>query len=176
MFRYKNTVIDMIKGDITEVKAEIIVNAANNSLLGGGGVDGAIHRKGGSIILEQCKKIGGCPTGEARITTGGNLPCLYVIHTVGPVYREGSPREQELLFNAYYNSLKLAEEYKLKDIAFPSISTGAYGYPVDKAVEVAVSAVIKFIDEGGLIDKVTFVLFNDKDYNVYSDYLNKQFA
>lgn len=135
MYNYKNTKIDIIQGDITKVNLDAIVNAANNTLLGGGGggVDGAIHRAGGSTILEQCKKIGGCPTGEARITTAGNMPSKYVIHTVGPIYKGGSANEDRFLYNAYYNSLKLAKEYNLKTIAFPSISTGGvYNYPKKK--------------------------------------------
>ena len=118
MYKYKGVALKIIQGDITEIKVDAIVNAANNTLLGGGGVDGAIHRAGGPIILEQCKKIGGCPTGEARITTAGNMPSKYVIHTVGPIYKDGSKGEDKLLYNAYYNSLKLAKEYELKTIAF----------------------------------------------------------
>ena len=140
MYKYKNTKIGLVKGDITKMETEAIVNAANNTLLGGGGVDGAIHRAGGPIILEQCKKIGGCPTGEARITTAGNMPSKYVIHTVGPIYKDGTKGEDKLLYNAYYNSLKLAKEYKLRTIAFPSISTGAYNYPKEEASKIALQA------------------------------------
>lgn len=173
MYKINETIINLIKGDITKIETDAIVNAANNTLLGGGGVDGAIHRAGGPEILEQCKKIGGCPTGEARITTAGNLPSNYVIHTVGPVYRGGDNREAELLYNAYYNSLKLAKEYNLKTIAFPSISTGVYGYPIDKASDIAIKAVTDFIEEKGSIDKVDFVLFSDNDYEIYEKKLNK---
>lgn len=169
MYNYKNTKINIIQGYITEIDMDAIVNAANNTLLGGGGVDGAIHRKGGRIILEQCKKIGGCPTGEARITTGGNLPSRYVIHTVGPIY-EGRDRDREMLYNAYYNSLKLAGEYELKTVAFPSISTGAYGYPIVEAVEVATEAVFDYLDEYDDIEEITFVLFSDDNYRVYKDF------
>jgi O-acetyl-ADP-ribose deacetylase len=129
MFKYKDTKINVIKSDITEVKVDAIVNAANNTLLGGKGVDGAIHEKGGSVILKQCKKIGGCPTGEARITTAGNLKAKYVIHTVGPVYNNREI-DQKFLYSSYYNSLNLALEYKINTIAFPSISTGSYAYPI----------------------------------------------
>lgn len=173
MYKINETIISLIKGDITKVATDAIVNAANNTLLGGGGVDGAIHRAGGPEILEQCKKIGGCPTGEARITTAGNLPSNYVIHTVGPVYRGGDNREEELLYNAYYNSLKLAKKYNLKTIAFPSISTGVYGYPIDKASDIAIKAVTDFIKKEGSIDKVVFVLFSDNDYEIYEKKLNK---
>lgn len=176
MYNYEKTKINILQGDITEIKVDVVVNAANNTLLGGGGVDGAIHRKGGRIILDQCKKIGGCPTGEARITTAGNLPSLYVIHTVGPKYTDGDSREEELLYNSYYNSLKLAQDYNLRSIAFPSISTGAYKYPIEKAIRVAISSVTDFIDKGGEIDEINFVLFNQNDYNLYLNYLNNRLA
>lgn len=175
MYRFLDTEIRILEGDITKVEADAIVNAANNTLLGGGGVDGAIHRAGGKIILEQCKKIGGCPTGEARITVGGNLPCKYVIHAVGPIYRDGNSQEEELLYNAYYNSLKLAKNYNLQSIAFPSISTGAYGYPKEKAVKVAVKAVMDFIKEENFPKKVIFVLFGERDYSIYKNYLDEIF-
>lgn len=170
MFNYKNTQINLIQGDITEQKVDAIVNAANNTLLGGGGVDGAIHRKGGRIILEQCKKIGGCPTGEARITTAGNLPSKYVIHTVGPIYKDGASGEEKLLYNAYYNSLKLAVEYNLKTISFPSISTGAYGYPMGEAVKVVLKAILDFIDKDEAIKEINFILFSTDNYCIYKDY------
>ena len=172
MYNYKNTKIDIIQGDITELKVDAIVNAANNTLLGGGGVDGAIHRAGGPIILEQCKKIGGCPTGEARITTAGNMPSKYVIHTVGPIYRDGKSNEARLLYNAYYNSLKLAKEYNLKNIGFPSISTGVYNYPKKEAREIALKAVMDFINEEDFIEEVYFVLFSLADYNLYRELLD----
>lgn len=173
MYKYKDTKINIIQGDITEQKVDAIVNAANNTLLGGGGVDGAIHRKGGRIILEQCKKIGGCPTGEARITTAGDLPSKYVIHTVGPIYNDGSSGEEALLYNAYINSLKLAAEYNLETISFPSISTGAYGYPIDKAVKVVLKAVMDFIDNINDIKEIIFILFSTDNYRIYKDYLEK---
>jgi O-acetyl-ADP-ribose deacetylase (regulator of RNase III) len=169
---YKNTVINIIKGDITEQKVDAIVNAANNTLLGGGGVDGAIHSKGGRIILEQCKKIGGCPTGEARITTAGNLPCKYVIHTVGPIYNTNRVDNEKKLYNAYFNSLKLALEYKLKTISFPSISTGAYGYPVREAVKVSFSAIIDFLDKHDGLDEINIVLFNNENFEIFNEYFS----
>lgn len=172
MYEVDGVIIKLINGDITKVKVDAIVNAANNSLLGGGGVDGAIHRAGGSEILEQCKKVGGCPTGEARITTAGKLFSKYVVHTVGPVYKEGKNREAELLYNAYYNSLTLSKEYNLKSVAFPSISTGAYGYPIDKASDIAIKAVIDFIKKEDFIEEVSFVLFSDEDYKIYEEKLN----
>ncbi|MBU5426409.1 O-acetyl-ADP-ribose deacetylase [Tissierella pigra] len=174
MYIYKDTTINVLLGDITEVKVDAIVNAANNTLLGGGGVDGAIHRVGGKTILEQCKKIGGCPTGEARITTAGNLPSNYIIHTVGPIYKDGDSREERLLYEAYYNSLLLAEEYNIKSIAFPSISTGAYEYPIEKAMKVAVRAIMDFIDKEGKISSISFVLFKETDFILYNDYLKEK--
>ena len=174
MYIYKDTTINVLLGDITEVKVDAIVNAANNTLLGGGGVDGAIHRVGGKTILEQCKKIGGCPTGEARITTAGNLPSNYIIHTVGPIYKDGDSREERLLYEAYYNSLLLAEEYNIKSIAFPSISTGAYEYPIGKAMKVAVRAIMDFIDKEGKISSISFVLFKETDFILYNDYLKEK--
>src|SRR5512134_2738637 len=134
--------LELVEGDITKQDTEAIVNAANSRLLGGGGVDGAIHRAGGPQILEECRKIGGCPTGEARITAGGRLPARWVIHTVGPVYRDGKHGEAELLANAYRNSLRLANERGLKTVAFPSISTGAYGYPLAEAARIALATVV----------------------------------
>lgn len=166
MYKYKNTKINIIKGDITQVNMDAIVNAANNTLLGGSGVDGAIHSKGGPSILEQCKKIGGCPTGEARITTAGNLPSRYVIHTVGPVYK-GQKLDSELLYNSYFNSLKMAQEYNLQSIAFPSISTGAYGYPINEAVEIVYRAATDYLDANNEMEEIAFILFSDEDYQVY---------
>lgn len=171
MFKYKNTQIYTMLGDITTIEVDAIVNAANNTLLGGGGVDGAIHRVGGKRILEQCKKIGGCPTGEARITTAGNLPSKYVIHTVGPIYKDGKSGEEKLLYNAYYNSLMLAKEYGIKIIAFPSISTGAYGYPIEDAMRIAIKGIIDFIEVEKVDLDITFVLFNNDDFSLYNNYL-----
>lgn len=175
MYKYKDTVIKVFKGDITEERSDAIVNAANNTLLGGGGVDGAIHRKGGRLILDQCKKIGGCPTGEARITTGGDLPSKYVIHTVGPIYGAHGGREGDLLYSAYFNSLKLALDYNLKSLSFPSISTGAYGYPIEEAVKIVIKAIKDFLDSNEGIEEINFILFSDDNLKVYTDYFNLTF-
>ena len=159
--------IEVIKGDITKVKADAIVNAANSSLLGGGGVDGAIHRAGGPEILEECKKIvenqGRCEVGEAVITTAGKLPSGFVIHTVGPVWNDGSEGEPEKLATCYKNSLKLAVENNCRTIAFPNISTGVYGYPKKQAAEVAVKAVSGFLAETNRPEKVVFVCFDEEN-------------
>jgi O-acetyl-ADP-ribose deacetylase (regulator of RNase III) len=168
--------IRIVRGDITSQEVDAVVNAANSSLMGGGGVDGAIHRAGGPAILEQCMEIrrnvypDGLPTGEAVATTGGNLRARYVIHTVGPVWRGGDHGEAELLRKAYLSCLRLAEEMGLWSIAFPSISTGAYGYPVEEAARVAVGAVRDFL-EGGWGGEVVIVLFSEYDYRVYADAL-----
>ena len=166
-----NTKLSLIIGDITKQKTDAIVNAANSSLLGGGGVDGAIHRAGGRKILEECIKIrerqGGCETGEAVITTGGNLPAKYVIHTVGPIWRGRNSRDIELLANCYTNSLKLAMENGIKTISFPSISTGFYGYSIEEAAPVALDTVIEFVNENDFFDEVVFVLYKKRDYDVY---------
>jgi len=170
-----NTRLTLIEGDITEQKTDAIVNAANSTLLGGGGVDGAIHRAGGPKILEDCLKIrdkqGGCETGEAVITTGGNLQARYVIHTVGPVWRGGRSGEPELLANCHRNSLKLAAENGVRTISFPGISTGVYGYPLEKAAPVALKAVIDFLKSDDLFDEVVFVLYNSWTYQAYEDAL-----
>jgi len=163
--------IEIIQGDITKMKVDAIVNAANSSLLGGGGVDGAIHRAGGPAILEECKKIrnkqGGCKVGEAVITTGGNLPCKYVIHTVGPVWNGGSKEEEKLLGNAYRNSLKLAVENNIQTIAFPNISTGIYHFPKEKAAGIALSAVKDHLAQTAASMKVLFVCFDEENYGIY---------
>ena len=137
--------LELVEGDITRQDTEAIVNAANSSLLGGGGVDGAIHRAGGPKILEECRQIGGCPTGEARLTTGGNLKARYVIHTVGPIYKGGGQREAELLASCYRESLKLASSKGLTSVAFPAISTGAYGYPLAEAARIALKTVMDYL-------------------------------
>ncbi|MDN3513417.1 MAG: O-acetyl-ADP-ribose deacetylase [Candidatus Brocadia sp.] len=167
------SVLELIEGDITKQETDAIVNAANTSLLGGGGVDGAIHRAGGPKILEECRKLGGCPTGEARITTGGNLKARYVIHTVGPIYSGGKRHEAELLASAYKNSLNLASQYKLKSVAFPSISTGAYGYPMSEAAITALKTVIDYLKTHTDIGLVRFVLFDLKAYRTYEKILQE---
>ena len=151
--------LELVEGDITRQDTEAIVNAANTSLLGGGGVDGAIHRAGGPQILEECRKIGGCPTGEARITTGGRLPAKWVIHTVGPVYRDGRHGEAELLASAYRSSLVLASARGIKTVTFPSISTGAYGYPLAEAARIALTTARDYLKAHPEIALVRFVLF-----------------
>lgn len=168
--------IQLIKGDITRIEVEAIVNAANSRLAGGGGVDGAIHRAGGTEIMEACNKIreeqGGCPTGEAVITTGGNLPARYVIHTVGPVWRGGKNDEARLLENAYLNSLKLAEKYSIRSIAFPNISTGVYGYPLEEAADIAIHAVNLYLSQDTHIEKIIYVCYDERSYQIYSKKLN----
>jgi O-acetyl-ADP-ribose deacetylase len=167
--------IQLIQDDITQIKADAIVNAANNSLLGGGGVDKAIHRAGGRAILKECLKIrdrqGGCPTGEAVITTAGNLPARYVIHTVGPVWQGGNSGEKELLYSAYANSLKVAARHQVEFIAFPNISTGVYHFPKQKAAEIAIRAVDDFLYSYPKSMKVLFVCFDSENYGIYDKLL-----
>jgi O-acetyl-ADP-ribose deacetylase (regulator of RNase III) len=165
--------LSIVEGDITKQDTDAIVNAANKSLRGGGGVDGAIHRAGGPKILEECKKIGGCETGEAVITTGGNLKARYVIHAVGPIYKDGKHDEPRLLENAYKNSLKLASSKGIKSIAFPSISTGAYGYPMEEAAEIALKTAINYLKKHTDIKLIRFVLFGQKAYETYERVLKK---
>jgi len=169
------TKLTLIQDDITQQKTDAIVNAANSSLMGGGGVDGAIHRAGGPQILDACIKIrekqGGCETGEAVITTGGKLAAKYVIHTVGPVWHGGSSGEAELLTNCYRNSLNIAVNNGIKTIAFPSISTGVYGYPVEKASPIALKAAIDFLHDNDSLDEVVFVLYDPWTYQGYADAL-----
>lgn len=169
--------IELIKGDITKQQVDAIVNAANSSLMGGGGVDGAIHRAGGPAILEECRMIvdtqGGCATGEAVITTGGNLPSKHVIHTVGPVWNGGKKNEAVKLANCYSNSLQLAIDYKLTSIAFPNISTGIYGYPKKEAAEIAIATTIDFLKVHSSIEKLLFVCFDDENYFLYESLLAK---
>jgi O-acetyl-ADP-ribose deacetylase len=164
--------IDLELGDITHETTDAIVNAANSSLLGGGGVDGAIHRAGGPAILEECGRLGGCPTGDAKLTGGGRLAARHVIHAVGPFYRDGLHGEPELLASAYRRSLEVAVEHGLRSIAFPSISTGAYRYPLAEAAPIALGTVAAFLDEHpGRLDVVRFVLYGARDLAVYSEAL-----
>ena len=159
------------QADITRIEADAIVNAANSSLLGGGGVDGAIHRAGGPAILEECRQIrgrqGGCKTGEAVITTAGNLKARHVIHTVGPVWNGGIRGEAELLAAAYLNSLRLAVEYDVRTLAFPNISTGIYGFPKDKAADIAIRTVDAFLAGNELPETVIFICFDEENYGIY---------
>ena len=163
--------IKLIKGDITKIgNIDAIVNAANSSLLGGGGVDGAIHRAAGPELLFECRLLGGCKTGQAKITKAYQLPCKHVIHTVGPVWNGGSSNEDELLADCYRNSLRLAVKHNIRTIAFPSISTGIYAFPVERAAKIAVDTVGKFLMENpGLFDTVLWVLFDDKTEAVYRE-------
>ena len=165
--------LKIVRGDITGLHVDAIVNAANTTLLGGGGVDGAIHRAAGPELLAECKIIGGCPTGEARITKGYRLPARYVIHTVGPVYR-GSERDPILLSSCYRNSLQLAVNNQCRSIAFPAISCGVYGYPIKKACEIAVDTTCEYLASHEKIDQVLFVLFSPADEKVYLDYLESK--
>jgi len=167
--------IELIKGDITKIEADAIVNAANSSLLGGGGVDGTIHRAGGKQILQECIEIrnkqGKCKTGEAVVTTGGNLPAKYVIHTVGPVWNGDEEKGSKLLANCYHNSLKLAETLEVKTIAFPNVSTGIYRFPKDLAGKIAVDEVKNF--KSNLVEKVIFVCFDDENEEIYRKLLEE---
>ena len=165
------TIIEAVQGDITKQDVDAIVNAANTSLLGGGGVDGAIHRAAGRELLEACRKIGGCPTGDARITPGFRLRARHVIHTVGPVYRAGGQREADLLASAYRRSLEVASQHGLRSIAFPSISTGAYRYPIGDAARIALTTVATYLRHHPEIDLVRFVLFSESDLEVYENTL-----
>jgi O-acetyl-ADP-ribose deacetylase (regulator of RNase III) len=171
---FGGAVLELVQGDITQQATDAIVNAANSGLAGGGGVDGAIHRAGGPKIMEECRKIGGCPTGEARITTGGNLETRYVIHAVGPVYRDGVSGEDRLLASAYRSSLRLAAENGLRSVAFPSLSTGAYHYPLRDAADVALSTVVGFLqNERHGLELVRFVLFDGRTQEEYERVLRR---
>ncbi|MBX9691173.1 MAG: O-acetyl-ADP-ribose deacetylase [Cyanobacteria bacterium] len=165
------TIISLVQGDITRQEVDAIVNAANSSLLGGGGVDGAIHRAGGPSILEECKQIrnthGTCRPGSAVITGGGNLPARYVIHTVGPIWRGGNSDEDTVLSSAYQSSLDLAVQYEVKTVAFPSISTGAYGFPVDRAAAIAVETARSFSEKCEALKEIRFVLFDQSTYKCF---------
>jgi len=167
--------IQLVKGDITKIEVDAIVNAANSRLVGGGGVDGAIHKAGGPSIMQECDiiraKYGGCPTGEAVITTGGNLPASYVIHTVGPVWKGGDKNESTLLENAYLNSIRIAEKNHLKSIAFPNISTGVYGYPLEEATDIAIATMYNYMVKYTTIEKVVFVCFDSVSFQIYDEKL-----
>jgi len=166
--------IEIQKGDITTLKVAAIVNAANSTLLGGGGVDGAIHRVAGPELMVECATLNGCDTGEAKITKGYELQAEYVIHTVGPVWNGGDNNEPELLASCYRNSLKLAVEFKIKTIAFPAISTGVYHYPAEEAAAIALNETTAFLDEHDAIEKVVFVCFDDNMYEVYESLVTVQ--
>ena len=165
--------IELVEGDITRQTVEAIVNAANQSLLGGGGVDGAIHRAAGPELLEECRRLGGCPTGEARITGGYRLAARHVIHAVGPIYRDGKRGESEALAGAYRSSLRLAEEHRLESVAFPAISTGAYGYPLADAAAIALRTTRDWLAAHEHPRKVVFVLFRPGDLAMYRELLGK---
>ncbi|MCK5099586.1 MAG: O-acetyl-ADP-ribose deacetylase [Desulfobacteraceae bacterium] len=154
--------------EITKLKVDVIVNAANNTLLGGGGVDGAIHNAAGSQLLEECRTLNGCKTGEAKITKGYNLAAKYVIHTVGPVWKGGNYNEKELLSKAYKNVMTTAQTNKIRTIAFPNISTGVYGFPKELAAKIAINEVNKFLKTDSTIDKVLFACFNKENYDIYN--------
>jgi len=168
--------VDIIEGDITKQQVDAIVNAANTSLLGGGGVDGAIHRAAGSELVEETRKIGGCPTGEARVSKGYKLPARWVIHTVGPIWKGGNKNEENLLANCYRNSFTAAKERGVKTVAFPSISTGAYGFPLERATEIALSETKAFLESDKTLQKVVFVCFGEKVLNTYKAVAEKIFG
>lgn len=171
--KINNSILELVEGDITKEETLAIVNAANSGLRGGGGVDGAIHRAGGPQIMEECRKIGGCPTGSAVITSGGRLKAKYVIHAVGPVYHGGKKGEPELLASAYRNSLQRATENHIESISFPSLSTGAYGYPFDEAAPIALKTVIEYLQGDGGIRHVRFLLFGPEAYRAYESALKE---
>ena len=168
--------VNIIEGDITKQQVDAIVNAANTSLLGGGGVDGAIHRAAGPELLEETRAIGGCPTGEARVSRGYKLPAEWVIHTVGPIWKGGQKNEENLLANCYRNSLMAAKEWGVKTIAFPSISTGAYGFPLERATEIALNETKQFLESDKTLQKVVFVCFGEKVLNTYKQVAEKVFG
>lgn len=164
--------IEVVRGDITKENLDAIVNAANSSLLGGGGVDGAIHSAGGAKILEECRRLGGCATGDAKITTAGNLPARFVIHTVGPVYRDGKAGEAELLASCFRQSIEVAEEHGLRSLAFPAISCGVYGYPISQAAPIAIESVRAALERTRSVKLARFVLFSEADYSTFEEALN----
>lgn len=159
--------IELIKGDITKLKVDAIVNAANSSLLGGGGVDGAIHQAAGPGLLHECKTLGSCPTGNVKLTSGYNLLAKWIIHTVGPVWKNGFNNEDQVLADCYCNSLRIAEEFKITTIAFPNISTGIYGFPKERAAKVAISAVREYLPKVISLQKIIFVTFDEENYSIY---------
>jgi O-acetyl-ADP-ribose deacetylase len=161
--------IELAQGDITQQEVDAIVNAANESLLGGGGVDGAIHRAGGPAILEECRRLGGCETGDAKATTAGNLPARYVIHTVGPVWNGGDHGEDELLASCHRRSLQVASELGCRTVAFPAISTGVYRFPVERAARIALAATREALERHSEIERVTFVLFSDEHLQAFEE-------
>ena len=167
------TKIHLIKADITKLEVDVIVNAANRTLLGGGGVDGAIHRAAGKELLEACRTLNGCETGSAKITKGYNLPAKFIIHTVGPVWHGGNNNEDVLLKSCYNTSLNLASENNCKSIAFPNVSTGVYRFPKERAATIAINAVNDFLKEHNLPQEVYFVCFDEENYNIYKKILNK---
>lgn len=167
-----NSKIEIYKGDITALKVDAIVNAANSTLLGGGGVDGAIHHAAGPKLLDECKSLNGCNTGEAKITKGYNLPAKFVIHTVGPVWNGGQHNEDQLLSNCYRNSLKLALDQQCSSIAFPAISTGVYRFPLQRATNIAINVVTSFLQENKRVKKIIFCCFDEKTYQTYKNLLN----
>jgi len=168
--------VKIVEGDITKQEVDAVVNAANSSLLGGGGVDGAIHRAAGPELLEETRKIGGCPTGEARVSKGYRLAAKWVIHTVGPIWAGGHKNEETLLSGCYGNSLKAAQDLGIKSIAFPSISTGAYGFPLKRATEIALGETKKFLEKDKTLTEVVFVCFGEEAYNKYNDVYKRVFG
>jgi O-acetyl-ADP-ribose deacetylase (regulator of RNase III) len=168
--------IEITEGDITGQELDAIVNAANTSLLGGGGVDGAIHRAAGPELLQETRQIGGCPTGEARVSRGYRLPAKWVIHTVGPVWAGGHRNEENLLASCYRNSLKAAADKGVKTIAFPGISTGAYGFPLERATEIALTETRKFLEKDQSIERVVFVCFGERALNTYKEVFGRVFG
>ena len=168
--------VQIVEGDITKQQVDAIVNAANTSLLGGGGVDGAIHRAAGPELLEETRQIGGCPTGEARASKGYRLPAKWVIHTVGPVWKGGHKNEESLLSSCYKNSFQAAQDLGVKTIAFPSISTGAYGFPLERATEIALGETKNFLETDKTLTKVCFVCFGEKVLNTYHEVYNRVFG
>ncbi|MFQ6676981.1 MAG: O-acetyl-ADP-ribose deacetylase [Fidelibacterota bacterium] len=163
--------ISIVQGDITKLKVDAIVNAANTTLLGGGGVDGAVHKAGGPELLAECKMLGGCPTGEARLTKGYNLSAKFVIHTVGPVWYDGKKDEEKLLKQCYQNSLILSNQNDLKTIAFPNISTGVYHFPKELAAEIAVTTIQNYLENNEIIKQVIFCCFDEENYSIYQSLL-----